>query len=101
MNSRAQIGYIPNQDSDLDEGIKPIVCLMRSMGVETFESCEGGSGHEFPVPTVRFHGDKTEGYRVVALLLQHGHEVSEVRRVWQLQDGELTGPQWEVTFPRY
>lgn len=30
-------------------------------GIETFESCQGGSGHSFPEPTVRFEGGLAEG----------------------------------------
>lgn len=91
--------YLPNQDKDLDPGIRERVLFLTGSGVETFESCEGGDGHAFPEPTVRFHGSQSEGYRVAALLLQHGYQVREIRRVWQVLDGELTGPQWEVTFP--
>lgn len=98
MSSAVQFQYAVDRDTGLDDGIKSAVRFMRDRGVETFESCQGGSGHAFPVPTVRFHGDKTEGYRVVALLLQHGFEVAELRRVWIVLDAELIGPQWEVTF---
>lgn len=98
MNSAVQFQSPAAHDSDLDEGIKAAVVAMRSWGIETFESCQGGPGHAFPVPTVRFYGDKTEGYRAAALLLQHGYEVAELRRVWRVLSGELTGPQWEVTF---
>jgi len=93
------LDYRPEDDGDLDAGIQPVVSFLRDHGVETYESCQGGAGHAYPVPTVRFQGDKTEGYRVVALLLQNGYKVSEVHRVWQVLDGELHGPFWEVTFP--
>lgn len=66
--------------------------------METFESCEGGIGHAFPEPTVRFHGDHSEGYRAVAAAMQAGLPVAELRRVWPVLDGELTGPSWELTF---
>jgi hypothetical protein len=67
-------------------------------GVETFESCEGGEGHAFPEPTVRFHGDRAEGLRGLAAALRGELGVSELRRVWPIVDGELTGPWWELTF---
>ena len=30
--------------------------------------------------------------------MQHGVPVSELRRYWMMFDGELVGPNWEVTF---
>jgi hypothetical protein len=41
---------------ELDPGIAPYVDALRAEGVETFESCEGGDGHAYPEPTVRFAG---------------------------------------------
>ena len=38
----------------LDPGIERAVNLLREARVETFESCEGGAGHAFPEPTIRF-----------------------------------------------
>ena len=40
----------------LDEGIREAVAVLVANGVETFESCEGGPGHAFPEPTIRFEG---------------------------------------------
>jgi len=82
----------------IDAGIRTIVDLLRLNGVETFESCEGGPGHCFHEPTVRFFGGRAEGFRAVSLALQNGLQVSALRRYWQIDDGELTGPHWEMTF---
>ena len=84
----------------LDEGIRPIVELLRKYGVETFESCEGGEGHSFAEPTVRFYGQQAEGFRVLSVALQHGLPVSELRRYWSIEDKEPTGPSWEIVFHR-
>ena len=81
----------------LDPGIRHAVKVLRSEGVETFESCEGGKGHAFPEPTIRFHGDRAEGFRVLAVALQNGLVVDQLRRVWPMVDGEPTGPCWEMT----
>ena len=67
-------------------------------GVETFESCEGGNGHAYPEPTVRFHGQRPEGFRALSIAMQNGLEVSELRRVWDIIDGEPTGAWWEMIF---
>lgn len=82
----------------LDSGIASYVEALRLAGVETFESCEGGSGHAFAEPTVRFHGHRDEGFRALAAAQQLGLPVSELRRTWPIYDGEPTGPYWELTF---
>jgi hypothetical protein len=87
-----------SSDSPLDSGIRHVVEALRAGDVETFESCEGGSGHAYPEPTVRFHGNKAEGYRALAIAMQAGLPVKELRRVWPVNDGEPTGPWWELTF---
>ena len=82
----------------LDPGIAEAVTVLRDAGVETFESCEGGEGHAYPEPTVRFHGDSPEGLRVLALAMEAGLPVFELRRVWSIQDEEPNGPWWELVF---
>ena len=69
-------------------------------GIETSESCQGGKGHPFPEPTVRFFGDASEGFRALAIALRHGLKVSALRRYWSVEDGEPYGPHWELTFSR-
>ena len=82
----------------LDAGIERVVLILREQGIETFESCEGGVGHAFPVPTVRFHGEHSEGFRAFAIAQCHALPVSELRRVWDVIAGEPEGPHWEMTF---
>src|SRR5258708_6005453 len=54
-------------DPPLDAGIREIVIVLVANGVETFESCEGGDGHSFPWPTVRFEGSTSEGLRALSV----------------------------------
>lgn len=49
----------------LDPGIKKAVMLLQKEGIGTFESCEGGKGHAFPEPTIRFYGTPEAGWRAV------------------------------------
>jgi hypothetical protein len=84
--------------SELDSGICEIVRILMEAGVETFESCEGGPGHAFTHPTVRFHGHREEGFRAMAVAQSHGLNVTYLRRVWDVIEGEPTGPQWEMVF---
>jgi len=85
-------------DPPLDPGIREAVLVLREDGVETFESCQGGPGHSFPVPTIRFHGGQADGFRALGLALQSGLRVCDLRRVWSVIDGEPVGPDWELTF---
>ncbi len=84
-----------------DAGVAPFVKVLQAHGIETYESCEGGPGHSFPEPTVRFHGTHPQGLLAVYVALTFGPlPVSELRRVWHVSDDELDGPIWEMTFYR-
>jgi hypothetical protein len=85
-------------DSPLDPGIAAAVEALQAAGVETFESCEGGEGHAYPEPTVRFHGGQAEGFRALSAAMVVGLPVAKLRRVWPVLDNEPTGPWWELTF---
>lgn len=85
-------------DPPLDPGIRAFVETLNDAGVETFESCEGGDNHAYLEPTVRFHGDQSEGLRALSAAMKSKLPVSDLRRVWPIIDGEPTGPWWELTF---
>ena len=87
-------------EARLDPGIRDYVLILREAGIETFESCEGGNDHSFQEPTIRFSGDRGEGFRALALAMQRGFPVSDLSRVWQIVEGEPEGPFWEITFSR-
>jgi hypothetical protein len=87
-----------NFDPPLDAGIQDVVLRLRAGGIETFESCEGGPGHAYSEPTVRFHGEHPEGLRALSVALYAQLPVVALRRVWPIIDGEPTGPWWEMTF---
>jgi hypothetical protein len=95
----AEPSVVSQFEPPLDAEIEAAVAALRDVGVETFESCGGGQGHAYGEPTVRFHGDRSEGYRALAAVLgKHGLCVRELRRVWPIIEGEPTGPWWELTF---
>jgi hypothetical protein len=87
-------------DMPLDAGIEQAVHALRAARIETYESCEGGPGHVFPEPTIRFSGQPSEGYRAVAVALQAGLPIYALKRVWTIDNGELTGPVWELVLRR-
>ncbi len=97
-------GYLPtycreiDTESPLDRWVSYAVKVLRDGGIETFESCEGGKGHSYREPTVRFHGTKADGFRALAVAQTFGLPVRALRRFWDINDGEPTGPYWELTF---
>jgi hypothetical protein len=100
IKDRSLPGFCREVDPEapLDRGISYAVKVLKDGGIETFESCQGGVGHSFPEPTVRFHGAQGEGYRAVGIALAAGLPVANLRRAWRVLDGELEGPAWEITF---
>lgn len=90
--------FAPCSDMPLDPGIREYVLILRRDGIETYESCDGGEGHAFPEPTVRFSGNNGEGFKALSIAMTYGLPVLALRRAWRMDDGELTGPWWEMTF---
>lgn len=90
--------FAPATDLDLDPGIRRAVLILRSAGIETFESCEGGMGHAFPEPTIKFHGNSWEGFKALSVAMTYRLPVLSVRLVWDVYDCMPHGPWWEMTF---
>ena len=84
----------------LDPGIRDTVALLHDAGVHTFESCDGGAGHSFRDPTVKFYGTTAEGWRALAICKEAGLPIKSLERSWDLDDGEPSGPYWKVVFRR-
>ena len=82
----------------LDKEIEREVFVLREAGIETFASCGGHKGHPYSEPTIRFHGDRSEGFKALAVAMQNGLPVTELKRVWDVEDREPTGPVWELIF---
>lgn len=89
---------LPETGMEIDAGIIPMVEVLFANGIETFESCEGGNGHAFPEPTVRFHGNAWAGLKAFGVAMEHGLPVLAVKRSYAVVDGQLVGPEWEMTF---
>lgn len=84
----------------LDKGIEKYVEILRENGIETYESCEGGEGHSYPQPTICFYGEIAEGFRALAIAIENGLPIDEIRRFWSIQDLQPVGPDWSITFCR-
>ena len=96
----------PNGPKDIDGVDKKMVKLLQVLnehGVETFESCQGGTwdngkGHSYPEPTVCFHGEIQEGPRAFSIATTFGFKVKDLRRYYSVINKELVGPSWQMTF---
>jgi hypothetical protein len=84
----------------IDPGIVGPLRVLRQSGIETFESCEGGPGHAYAEPSIRFHGNRSEGWKALAAARDVNLPVTALRRVWTVHDGEPDGPVWEIVFRR-
>lgn len=82
----------------LDGGISRYLNVLRSGGIETFESCDGSEGHAFHEPTIRFHGGSCEGFRALAVAREFGLPVAKLQRAYTIEDGWPVGPHWEIVF---
>ena len=101
VNAFIDSGIKPTKEYDppLDPGIKEYVEELGADGIETFESCQGGEGHCYPEPTIRFEGDLSEGFRALAIAMRARWPVNTLRRTWSINaDGPAGGPFWEMTF---
>jgi len=84
----------------IDPGIVLAVKILKDAGISTIESCEGGDGHAYREPTVKFAGERATGWAAVARLMTFGLPVRCVGQMWTFQEGHPTGPNWHVTFWR-
>ena len=85
-------------DMPLDEGIAHAVHALRQEGIETIESCEGGAQHPFSEPTIRIVGGSGEGFRAYGVAVRASLKPRSIARIWTVDDGELTGPYWDIIF---
>ena len=90
-------------ENALDDGIRKAVSVLREYGFETFESCEGGNGHCYAEPTVRFFGDDFDLIRAWEICTLNGLQVFEAKRVYRKtdlykNDLESKGLCWDKPF---
>lgn len=97
-SERPPAGDFDDLEPYLDPGIAAAVRILMAAGIETFESCQGGPGHCFAAPTVRFRGHRDQGFHALAVAQANGLLVVDLRRTWSIVEGEPTGPHWELVF---
>jgi hypothetical protein len=81
-----------------DFGIRRAVELLQKHDIFTVESCEGGEGHSYPEPTIKFTGTPTTGWKALVVCLDYGLPIRDLRQMWRVSENVPTGPCWEITF---
>ena len=82
----------------MDLGIVRAVQILMDADIATYESCQGGEGHAYREPTIRFKGTPACGWRALAILMTYGLPVHRLSRTWIMNYGVPDGPCWEITF---
>ena len=102
VSERDLIFDTPSGEMPIDDGIMPAVHIMWDNGFDTFESCEGGEGHAYFEPTIRFLGTEFDLIRAYEVWTANGLIVGEVKRVYRkctsIYDKEgkrILGHGWE------
>ena len=85
---------------ELDLGIVRAVQILIDADIATYESCQGGEGHAYHEPTVRFKGSPACGWRALATLMTYDLPIGRLSQTWEFVNGVPDGPVWEVTFTR-
>ncbi len=86
------------ESKGLDPALALYVESLNTAGIETLEPTGDGHPDGSSESTVRFCGDRTEGFRALALACRLGFPLFTLQRTWVVIDGEPIGPYWEVTF---
>ena len=91
--------------SQVDEGIKKIVEILNKHGFDTWESCQGGQGHCFELPTVRFWGSEFDLIRAHRICENYSLNINQVSRIYRtvgISTGDTDfcpkGTVWDVPF---
>ncbi len=79
-----------------DPEIRDAVLILRRGGIETYESCQGGSGHSYGEPTISFYGTMAAGWHAVGVAKDAGLPIKSLERTWDFDDGEPSGPYWRI-----
>lgn len=75
-----------DKEIGIDAGIFGAVKILNLHGFKTFESCEGGEGHCYSEPTIRFFGNEFDLIRAYEICQEYGLNVYEAKRVYIKED---------------
>lgn len=87
----------------LDPGIRFAVRVLHAHGVDTHQSCQGGKGHAYDVPSIDFANGTlagAEGFGALWALAGYGLPVNGLNYHWRIVNGVPVECFWRVTFSR-
>lgn len=88
----------------LDPGIRFAVKVLHACGIETGQSCQGGGGHAYHVPTVDLwegSGSRSgAGFAALHALEQYGLDVARISLVWSVDRGLPFEHFWRIELRR-
>ncbi len=86
--------------AELDAGIRFAVRVLHARGFETCQSCHGGVGHAYDVPTVDLvaAGRDATGFAALAALVDYGLPVDGIALYWPVANGLPYERLWRITF---
>lgn len=82
----------------LDKGIRFPVRVVNAAGIRTNQSCQGGSGHSYPYPSIDIEDSPTVGFAVLHALEQYGIRCRAINRHWRIdaEDGTVADVFWRI-----
>lgn len=86
----------------LDEGIRFAVRVLHANGIETGQSCQGGEGHCYDLPSIEFAADADDslGFEALSALQTYGLPVSAISIRWDIFNGLPYQKLWRIEFVR-
>jgi hypothetical protein len=88
----------------LDPGIRFAVRVLHAHGYETCQSCQGGVGHSYPVPTIDLPTavNDARGFGALSVLADYGLEPMSLAQVWNLDRlGRPYETVWRIELRRH
>lgn len=88
--------------ASIDEGIRFPVRVLHAAGLETCQSCQGGDGHDWPMPGIDLvsGANDSNGFAALAALTDYGIDVLSVSLHWGVSQGKPTDRVWQVLLRR-
>ncbi len=83
---------------NVDKGISRYVDIFLNNGIETYQSCQGGPGHCYSMPTIEFYGNIGTGWKVLQICLDFELPIVMLSQFWDIKDNQPIGPYWRVEF---
>ena len=82
---------------ELDPYMREPVHLLHQYGIGTGQSCQGGPGHSYDMPTIALASAAPgEGLRAVGVLIQYGFKVTELHMQYHFDQNQIQESFWAI-----